>query len=111
VPITFVGWKPQYSFQTNHLKEEIPDFSKYDLLIDALFGTGLSREITGIAAEVIQKMNESGKTIVSIDLPSGLFLDKKTTFAVEADETVTFRFQNSLCIYPIIIDLSAMWRL
>lgn len=81
-------------------KEEIPDFSKYDILIDALFGTGLSREITGIAAEVIQKMNESGKTIVSIDLPSGLFLDKKTTFAVEADETVTFQIPKLALYLP-----------
>ena len=81
-------------------KEDIPDFSKYDILIDALFGTGLAREITGIAAEVIQKMNESGKTIVSIDLPSGLFLDKKTTFAVKADETVTFQIPKLALYLP-----------
>jgi hydroxyethylthiazole kinase-like uncharacterized protein yjeF len=81
-------------------EKEIPNFSEYEILIDALFGTGLSREITGIAAEVIKKMNESGKTIVSIDIPSGLFLDKKTTFAVEADETVTFQIPKLALYLP-----------
>ena len=81
-------------------EEEIPNFSEYDILIDALFGTGLSREITGIAAEVIKKMNESGKTIVSIDVPSGLFPDKKTTFAVEADETVTLQIPKLALYLP-----------
>lgn len=82
------------------LTEEIPDFTKYDILIDGLFGTGLSREVTGIAAEVIQRMNDSGKIIIGIDVPSGLFLDRKTTFAVQATETVTFQIPKLALFLP-----------
>ncbi len=79
---------------------DIPPFDKYDLLIDGLFGTGLNREVSGLAREVIARMNESGKRIISIDVPSGLFLDRKTTFAVEAYETVTFQIPKLALYLP-----------
>ncbi len=73
------------------LEDQIPPLIGYDVIIDALFGTGLSREISGLSASVIKKMNESKKTIVSVDVPSGLFLDRKTKVAVHADYTVSFQ--------------------
>lgn len=81
-------------------EEEIPGLSDYDVIIDAMFGTGLSREITDVAREIILRMNESRKTIVSIDVPSGLFADKRTTFAVEATETVTFQIPKIALYLP-----------
>jgi len=70
---------------------DIPDMSAYEVVVDGIFGTGLSREPAGIAAEVIRRINASGKPVLSIDVPSGLFLDRKTSFAVHALETVTFQ--------------------
>ncbi len=49
-----------------------------DIVIDAIFGSGLTRPITGIHAEVIEILNNSGATIVSVDVPSGLFIDRPT---------------------------------
>jgi len=46
-----------------------------DLIIDALFGTGLNAPLEGFALEAVQWMNASCRPIVSIDMPSGLFAD------------------------------------
>ncbi|MDD4778652.1 MAG: NAD(P)H-hydrate dehydratase [Fermentimonas sp.] len=81
-------------------ESKIPDISKYDVIIDGIFGTGLSREVTGIAESVIKRINESGITVFSIDVPSGLFLEKKTTFAVKATETVTFQIPKLALFLP-----------
>jgi len=52
--------------------EQIPDFSAYDLLVDAIFGTGFRGPIAGVAAAVITAMNAAGVPIVAVDTPSGL---------------------------------------
>ncbi|MBF0135763.1 MAG: NAD(P)H-hydrate dehydratase [Magnetococcales bacterium] len=62
------------------------------VVVDALFGTGLQREITGLFAEVIQAINRSGKPVLAVDLPSGVAADDGRVLgvAVRADWTVTF---------------------
>ncbi len=79
---------------------DFPALDEYDLLIDGIFGTGLNREVSGLARDVIKRMNESGKRIISIDVPSGLFLDRETDFAVEASETVTFQIPKLALYLP-----------
>lgn len=63
-----------------------------DLIIDAMFGAGLSRPLEGMAAEVVAAINASGKPVVAVDVPSGL--DGTTGIAggpvVQATRTVTF---------------------
>jgi NAD(P)H-hydrate epimerase len=63
-----------------------------DIVIDALFGAGLARAITGVAADVIAALNASGLPVLAVDVPSGL--DGSTGLAlgpvVEATHTVTF---------------------
>jgi NAD(P)H-hydrate epimerase len=46
-----------------------------DLIVDAVFGTGLTTAPTGFAAEVIDAMNAHGAPILAVDLPSGLDCD------------------------------------
>jgi len=68
------------------------NIDKSDAIVDALFGTGISREITGIYKEIIQGINISGKKIVSVDIPSGVNGDTGEIMntAVKANYTVTF---------------------
>lgn len=80
--------------------DDIPSLEKQDLIIDGIFGTGLNRRVIGLARDVIARMNESGKKIISIDVPSGLFLERETTFAVEASETVTFQIPKLALYLP-----------
>jgi len=68
------------------------DVAHSDAIIDAIFGTGLIREVTGLYRNVIELINGSGKTIFSADIPSGVTGDTGKTMgvAVKADFTVTF---------------------
>jgi len=50
----------------------IRDFAGFDLIVDALFGTGLSRPLAGEWAELVEAVNASGLPVVSVDLPSGV---------------------------------------
>lgn len=81
-------------------KEDIPDLSPFDVVIDGIFGTGLSREVDGIAADMIMRINQSEKEVISIDVPSGLFPDRKTEFAVKATVTVTFQIPKLALYLP-----------
>jgi hydroxyethylthiazole kinase-like uncharacterized protein yjeF len=63
-----------------------------DLIIDALFGAGLDRQVSGAAAETIEAANRSGKRILAVDLPSGIDGRSGAILgtAIRASETVTF---------------------
>lgn len=68
-------------------------YSEYisgSIIIDCLFGTGLSREVTGEYAEIIERINKSGARVISADIPSGLSGDSGNIMgaAVCADKTV-----------------------
>src|SRR5690606_4963556 len=61
-------------------------------LVDALFGTGLSREVEGPLRQVIQAMNQSPLPVLSLDIPSGLDTDSGVVLGacVRAAATVSF---------------------
>lgn len=71
-----------------------PDYEKYDIVVDSLFGIGLKREILGNFKNVIEKINEhfNEKTVISIDMPSGVDADtgKIMGVCVKANVTITF---------------------
>ena len=88
----------------------------HDVIVDALFGTGLKRPVAGIHAQVVALINASQAQVVSADIPSGI--DAKTGqvlgCAVRADQTVTFQYAKpghflypgrehagQLCVAPI----------
>ncbi len=70
------------------------NFASIDLVVDALFGTGLSKNIEKPFFGVIQTINASRKPVVAVDIPSGLNTDTGEVMgiAVRADLTVTFGF-------------------
>jgi hydroxyethylthiazole kinase-like uncharacterized protein yjeF len=57
-------------------EKDFPVIDKTTIIIEALFGTGLNKPLTGIAADVVKHINKASKyKTVSIDLPGGLFSD------------------------------------
>jgi NAD(P)H-hydrate epimerase len=94
----------ELSQENDNLGELLKDIcNQASLLVDALFGTGLDREIQGPYAEIINKMNESQKLIMALDIPSGINSDTGQIMgtAVGATKTVTFgSLKPGLLFYP-----------
>ena len=77
--------------------------SSADIVIDAIFGTGLHGEISGLAADVIEEINRNSKFTLSIDIPSGINADTGEIcgICVNANVTVTFAaYKTGLLMFP-----------
>lgn len=81
---------------------KVPE-AEYDIIVDALFGIGLSREITGEARVAIEAINDKTAYKIALDIPSGIDADTGKVWgcAVKADETVAIAFKKrGHCLYP-----------
>ncbi len=80
------------------------------VIIDALFGSGLTREPQGDFAALIQWINTLPNTVVAVDLPSGLFADQHTPgIAVEADLTFSFQAPKRAFLFPENASKTGTW--
>ena len=63
-----------------------------DVIVDAVLGIGISGEVTGVYAEMIEAINESQSSVLAMDVPSGIDVDTGDVLgtAVKADATITF---------------------
>ena len=68
----------------------LPDDS---VVIDALYGSGLSRPLEGMSAKLVEYINHSGKEIIAIDIPSGMAVDQssKGNVMIKAKHTLSFQ--------------------
>ncbi len=68
----------------------------YHLIIDGIFGIGLSRPVTGPQLKAINTINASGKSVISVDIPSGVSADtgKILGEAIKADKTISFGYRK-----------------
>lgn len=75
-------------------KNDFPEISDSDVVIDAMFGSGLTRPLEGLAAEMVEHLNNNQAVRIAIDIASGLngdgFATSKYTF--RPDYTLSFQF-------------------
>ncbi|MBO5489651.1 MAG: NAD(P)H-hydrate dehydratase [Eubacterium sp.] len=78
---------------------------QFDLIVDGIFGVGLSRDVEGVPAQIIQWINQKRRhaEVLSLDLPSGISgaTGKVMGIAVQADATITFGVNKiGLVVHP-----------
>ncbi|ANH81584.1 NAD(P)H-hydrate epimerase [Niabella ginsenosidivorans] len=81
---------PVYSIRS---EKELPQLPPDCIIIDALFGTGLNRRLTGLAATLVEHINSFRMPVIAIDMPSGLFCDQSSLGnpIIKASHTLTFQ--------------------
>lgn len=94
----------QTGLSVQYLKtgDALPETNKTEVLIDALFGSGLNRPLEGQAAQTVERINSAGAEIIAIDLPSGLFTGKSSAGnpVVRAHHTLSFQLTKTAFLVP-----------
>ena len=87
--------------------DSVPDWNDFDVIVDALFGTGLTRPLEGVYAKVVEQLSRIDNALVlAVDIPSGLNADSARPIgpAVKADLTVTFTAPKPANVLPPACD-------
>ncbi|MBE6300415.1 MAG: NAD(P)H-hydrate dehydratase [Parabacteroides distasonis] len=91
-----------------------PELGRQDIVIDGLFGSGLNRPLTGGFAAIVNYINQSEATIVSIDIPSGLFGENNSqndpNAIIRADLTLSFAFPKLAFFFPENAEYVGEWK-
>ncbi|MFK7935466.1 MAG: NAD(P)H-hydrate epimerase, partial [Saprospiraceae bacterium] len=99
---------PNYTIEKDAI---LPDLNG-DIIIDAIFGSGLNRPVVGYWAQVITQINNSSATRISVDIPSGVFANQHTkSTAVEADETFSFQLPKLAFLFPENFNKVKKWTI
>jgi ADP-dependent NAD(P)H-hydrate dehydratase / NAD(P)H-hydrate epimerase len=95
--------------------EQFPLICAEDIIIDAIFGSGLTRPVDDLAGEVIRKINNSGNLVISIDIPSGLFSDDNSRNSheniVRANHTLSFQYPKLAFLFAENNSYTGEWHL
>lgn len=85
-----------------HSVDDFPTPEEGTIIVDALFGSGLNRPITGIAANLIHFLNRQHAIRVAIDIASGLFADSSSPAGAifRPDYTLTFQMPKLAFLMP-----------
>ena len=84
---------PEVKISFVQSEENFHVFAKEDIILDALFGSGLNRGLEGVTALLVDHINSSGCEVISVDIPSGLFVDRssKGNTIIKAAHTIGFQ--------------------
>jgi NAD(P)H-hydrate epimerase len=84
----------------------------YDVIVDAMFGIGITRQIEGRYKEAVEAVNSSKAKVVSVDIPSGINTDDGSIMgcAIKADITVTFQYRKlGHMLYPGALNVGELY--
>lgn len=82
---------------------DFPELSPRYITIDALLGSGINRSTEGLFAQLIQHINSSGSTVVSVDIASGLFADQPNSpddIIIRPQHTISFQLPKLAFMIP-----------
>ncbi len=95
--------------------DDFPSISEKSVVIDALFGSGLSRPLSGFAKDLVKMINDSKAEVVTIDIPSGLFGEDNSsndlTNCIHADYTLSFQFPKLSFLFPENAECVGAWEI
>ncbi|MCB0821092.1 MAG: NAD(P)H-hydrate dehydratase [Bacteroidales bacterium] len=84
--------------------DKLPEIPQTFVVVDAIFGSGLTRPIKGFMANIVRQINNSENIVVAIDAPSGFFCDQSNSVndgeIIQADYTLTFQFPKFGFLFP-----------
>ncbi len=96
-------------------KSDFPEINKNDIIIDGLFGSGLTRPLDGLIKNLVQHLNNSDAEIIAIDIPSGLFgennLQNDLEAIIKAKYTLTFQLPNLSFFLPENEIFVGIWKI
>lgn len=76
--------------------DEFPQLTENDVVVDGIFGSGLTRKVAGFPAKVIEHINRHAETVIAVDIPSGLFGEDNSgndfRSVIRATYTLSFQF-------------------
>lgn len=84
-------------------EKDFPEISKNDFVVDAIFGIGLNRPLVDWVAILVKHINDSEAFVLSIDMPSGLFMErvpKEKEQVINAGATLTFQTPKLVFFLP-----------
>jgi NAD(P)H-hydrate epimerase len=104
-----------YGIEVRLLKEfDRKLFTNNTIVVDALFGSGLSKALEGSYKELVEDINSSDCITLSIDIPSGLFADKPINqtkeSTIKADYTLSFQFPKQAFFFPENEFITGNWQ-
>ncbi len=96
-------------------ENSFPAIERTDLVVDGLFGSGLTRPLESLAARMVRHINQSDAEVVSIDIPSGLFGEGNTgnirENIIKAGHTLTFQFPKLSFFYAENEEFVGDWHI
>jgi NAD(P)H-hydrate epimerase len=100
------------SFKGN---SQLPNLNGYHLIVDGLYGSGLTRQLNGFASKIIKHINRSGVKVVSIDVPSGLMgeesHDPLAENVIKASYTLSFQFPKLSFMFRENEEFVGQWEI
>jgi hydroxyethylthiazole kinase-like uncharacterized protein yjeF len=95
-------------------EDSIPEIPSDVIVLDGLFGSGINKPLTGLAKAIVTQINQSGATVISIDVPSGLFCEDNSendsSGIVQANYTLTFQFPKLSFFFAENAEFVGKWH-